>query len=72
MVANVRIDFMLVYTMPDDAKRAAVDDITTALRAGALTELPATRFPLPETPAAHHAVQSGAVGKVLLDVSSAP
>jgi NADPH:quinone reductase len=71
MQRNARIDFMLVYTMPDDAKRAAVEGITAALREGALTELPATRFPLSETAAAHDAVQGGAVGKVLIDVSSA-
>lgn len=71
MVANARIEFMLVYTMPDEAKRAAVDDITAALREGALSELPATRFALAETAAAHDAVQSGAVGKVLIDVNSA-
>jgi NADPH2:quinone reductase len=70
MVANASIEFMLVYTMPDDAKRAAVDDITAALREGALSEPPTTRFALAETAAAHDAVQSGAVGKVLIDVSS--
>jgi NADPH2:quinone reductase len=68
MGANARIEFMLVYTMPDDAKRAAVDDIASALRDGALTELPATRFPLADTAAAHDAVEGGAVGKVLIDV----
>jgi NADPH2:quinone reductase len=70
MAANARIEFMLVYTMPDDAKRAAVADITGALREGALSEAPATRFPLAETAAAHDAVQRGAIGKVLIDVSS--
>jgi NADPH2:quinone reductase len=70
MLANVGIDFMLVYTMPDDAKRAAADDITTALRDGALSALPATRFALADTAAAHDAVQGGAVGKVLIDVNS--
>jgi NADPH:quinone reductase len=70
MTANARIDFMLVYTMPDAAKRAAVDDITAALREGALSELPATRFPLVDTAAAHDAVQGGAVGKVLIDVGA--
>lgn len=70
MVANARIEFMLVYTMPENAKRAAVQDITAALSEGALAQLPATRFALAETPAAHDAVQSGAVGKILIDVSS--
>jgi NADPH:quinone reductase len=68
MAGNARIDFMLVYTMPAAAKQAAVDDITSALREGALTELPATRFALEQAAAAHDAVQHGAVGKVLIDI----
>jgi NADPH2:quinone reductase len=68
MQANARVDFMLVYTMPDAAKRAAVADITRALEADALTALPGPRFPLAETATAHDAVQQGAVGKVLIDV----
>jgi NADPH2:quinone reductase len=69
MAANASIDFMLVYTMPDAAKRAAVEDITAALREGALSALPAVRFPLAEAAAAHDAVRDGAVGKVLIDVA---
>jgi NADPH2:quinone reductase len=65
---NARIDFVLVYTMPDEAKRAAVTDITHALEADALRPLPAQRFPLEETQAAHEAVEGGFVGKVLIDV----
>jgi NADPH:quinone reductase len=70
MQNNARIDFMLVYTMPDEAKRAAIADITAALREGALTPLPATRFALAESAAAHEAVEGGAVGKVLIDVGA--
>jgi NADPH2:quinone reductase len=70
MAANARIDFMLVYTMPEDAKRAAIADITAALREGALTELPCTRFSLSDTAAAHDAVERGAVGKVLIDAGA--
>jgi NADPH2:quinone reductase len=69
MYNNVRIDFMLVYTMPDTAKAAAVADITAAVREGALTALPGPRFPLADTAAAHDAVESGALGKVLIDVA---
>ncbi len=68
MAANARVQFMLLYTIPDDAKLAAVAHVTRALEAGALTELPATRFPLADTAAAHDAVERGAVGKVLIDV----
>jgi NADPH2:quinone reductase len=56
MEANAHIGFALGYTMPDEAKRAAVDDITVALLDGTLTALPGTRFPLAETAAAHDAV----------------
>ena len=68
MVKNGAVRFVLVYTMPESAKRQAVEDITTALEAGALTALPAVRFPLERTEAAHDAVRDHAVGKVLIDI----
>jgi NADPH2:quinone reductase len=68
MTLNAEIQFVLVYTMPDTAKRQSVEDITTALRDGALTELPAVRFALDDIAAAHDAVEAGAVGKVLVDI----
>ncbi|WP_349294586.1 NADPH:quinone reductase [Baekduia alba] len=70
MSGNAHIDFMLVYTIPDTAKAAAVADITRALEAGALTALPGPRFGLAETAAAHDAVEQGATGKVLIDVAA--
>jgi len=70
MVSNAVLRFVLVYSMPEEAKRAAVADIDAALRAGALSPLPATRFPLAEIAAAHDAVEAGAVGKVLVDLRS--
>lgn len=68
MANNIVLRFVLVYSMPEEAKRAAVEAIGAALRAGALTPLPAMRFPLSETAAAHDAVEGGAVGKVLIDL----
>jgi len=68
MVNNVVVRFVLVYSMPEEAKLTAVADIDAALRSGALTPLPATRFPLAEIASAHDAVEAGAVGKVLVDV----
>jgi NADPH:quinone reductase len=68
MANNIVLRFVLVYSMPEEAKRAAVKAIDAALRAGALTPLPVTRFPLSETAAAHNAVENGAVGKVLIDL----
>lgn len=68
MFANVRLAFMLIYTTPPGALREAVDDITAALREGALRPLPSPRFPLAEIAAAHEAVEQGAVGKVVVDL----
>jgi NADPH2:quinone reductase len=65
---NARIDFVLVYTMPDEAKRDAVAEITHALEAGELRPLPTERFALEDTQAAHEAVEGGFIGKVLIDV----
>ena len=69
MVNNVVVRFVLVYSMPEEAKRAAVATIDVALRAGSLTPLPTIRFPLAEIAAAHDAVEHGAVGKVLVDLT---
>ena len=71
---NVRIQGLLLYTVGDAALSAAAEDITAALRDGALpvgeqAGLPLSWFPLEQTGAAHDAVQNGAVGKVLIDVS---
>jgi NADPH2:quinone reductase len=74
MVLNTRLQFLLLYTVGDDALRAASADITAALRDGALPVgaehgLPLHRFALADTAAAHDAVEAGVVGKVLIDVT---
>jgi NADPH:quinone reductase len=66
MNANVVLRFMLLYTLPPEALDQAAEDITAALADGALTELPVTKFPLDEIAAAQDAVESAAVGKVLV------
>jgi NADPH2:quinone reductase len=66
MSANVNLRFMLLYGVPAPALDQAVTDITAAIRQGALTELPVHRFALDDTVAAHEAVESGAVGKVII------
>jgi NADPH:quinone reductase len=66
MTANVVLRFILLYRMPSHALDAAITDITAALTAGALTELPVHRFPLSEITAAHEAAESGVVGKVIV------
>ena len=71
---NVRLQGLLLYTVGDPALSAAAEDITAALRGGALpvgedAGLPLTWFGLADTARAHDAVEQGAVGKVLIDVS---
>jgi NADPH2:quinone reductase len=74
MIKNVRYQFVLLYTVGEAALEAGAADITLALEDGALpigedAGLPLHRFPLANTADAHQAVQDGAVGKVLIDVS---
>ncbi|KQP57262.1 NADPH:quinone reductase [Agreia sp. Leaf283] len=74
MGRNVRLRFLLTYTVSDDEKQDAIASVSEALAAGALgagdeTGLPFTRFALAETAAAHDAVEQGVVGKVLIDVT---
>jgi NADPH2:quinone reductase len=71
---NVRIQGLLLYTVGEAALSAAAEDITAALGDRALpvgeaAGLPLTWFTLEQTAAAHDAVEQGAVGKVLIDVS---
>jgi NADPH2:quinone reductase len=73
MVANVRYQFVLVYTLPPELKDGAVADVAAAVADGALpvgedAGLPLHRFPLEATAQAHDAVEAGVVGKVLIDV----
>src|SRR4051812_12930328 len=74
MGLNARIQFVLLYTLGEEAALAAIEDVTAAVSDGALDVgeghgLPLLRFPLEETAAAHDAVENGAVGKVLIDVA---
>jgi NADPH2:quinone reductase len=68
MVPNIVLRFVMVYNIPRSALRAAVDGVSQALAVGALTTLPTHRFALEDTAAAHDAVESGAVGKVVIDI----
>jgi NADPH:quinone reductase len=68
MGKNVVLRFVLVYTVAGEWLDRAVADVSAAVAAGRLTELPAHRFPLAEIAAAHEAVEGGAVGKVLVDI----
>jgi len=73
MFRNVLYQFVLVYTVPADAKQQGVADVAAAAADGALpvgeeAGLPLHRYPLEQTAEAHAAVEGGAVGKVLIDV----
>ena len=75
MTANARWQFVLVYTEPRRAKEIGVEDVNAAVLDGAVrvgeeAGLPLHVFPLEQTAQAHRAVQDGAVGKVLIDVTA--
>jgi NADPH2:quinone reductase len=74
MQRNVAYKFVLVYTVPADAKDLAVADVSAAVADGALpvgeeAGLPLYRFPLDRAADAHAAVEAGAVGKVLIEIA---
>jgi NADPH2:quinone reductase len=74
MQVNARWQFVLLYTVPAVAKAHAVEDVSAAVAEGAATVgsdvgLPLHHYPLERAADAHAAVESGAVGKVLLDVA---
>ncbi|WP_148572233.1 NADPH:quinone reductase [Nocardioides caldifontis] len=74
MVPNARWQFVLVYTAPDGWKEQALQDVSAAVldEAVAIGEevgLPVHHYPLERTADAHAAVEGGAVGKVLVDVT---
>jgi NADPH:quinone reductase len=76
MGLNSRYQFVLLYTVGWDKIAGAASDINGAIEDGAFrvgeeAGLPLHRFGLEETAAAHAAVESGAVGKVLVTVGSA-
>lgn len=75
MTRNTRLQFVLLYTVPVSAKDLAIAAVSAAVADGALTigvdtGLPVIRFALERTGDAHDRVESGAVGKVLIDVSA--
>ncbi len=68
LLGNVTLRWLLVFTVPDEAKRGAIADINRALIVGALKPLPLIRFRLRDVRAAHQAGEQGAVGKIVLEI----
>lgn len=73
MTLNARWQFVLLYTLPHDAKMRAINSVSAAVLAGAVrvgdeAGLPLHRFTLDEVAQAHQAVQDGIVGKVIIDL----
>jgi NADPH:quinone reductase len=71
---NLRYQYLFLYNLDPALLRAAAEDVTGAVEAGAFrvgedAGLPLHHFPLDQTAAAHDAVEQGAVGKVLIDVT---
>ena len=70
MIPNARWQFVMIYGIPHRAKEHAIHAVSAALADDALKlVLPQHHFPLDKSAAAHGAVENGAVGKVLIDVS---
>ncbi|MEL6166706.1 MAG: zinc-binding dehydrogenase, partial [Cyanobacteria bacterium J06628_3] len=69
MLRNIIIRTILVYTMPQSAKEAAIKDITAALETGKLRHNIAQLFPFKELATAHEAQDSGKmIGKAIVEI----
>ncbi|GAB2943994.1 NADPH:quinone reductase [Nonomuraea fastidiosa] len=74
MMLNTRFQFLVLYTVGEEALLAGAEDVAAAVADGAMPVgeehgLPLIRFPLERTADAHRAVEGGAVGKVVVDVA---
>ena len=70
MARNTTIDMVLVYTMADEAKRRAIDDITAWLATGRATFAIAARYPLGRLAEAHDAALRGdKIGQVIIEIA---
>ena len=70
MFQGITLRMVLVYVLPEAARRQSIQDINQALVQGALVHAVAETFPLEKIAAAHKAVESGkAVGNVVVTIS---
>jgi NADPH:quinone reductase len=75
LVKNIQLNFVFTYTTTVQQKDGAVQAVASAVADGAMEVgeehgLPLHRYPLEQTAAAHAAVESGVVGKVVIDVAA--
>jgi NADPH2:quinone reductase len=69
MFMDITLRTVLVYVMPWQAKKDAMDDITTLLSTNALKHRIAQTYPLAESALAHEAIERGdQLGCILLDI----
>jgi NADPH2:quinone reductase len=66
---SAMVRFILVFMMPEAAKRQAIDDITRWLEAGELRHYIAKRLPLAKAVAAHQAMEAGVIGNIVLEIA---
>ncbi len=70
MFQGVTLRLVLVYILPEAARRQSIQDINHALAQGALVHGIAETFPLERIAAAHKAVESGAkIGNVVVGIA---
>jgi NADPH2:quinone reductase len=68
MFKAVTLRLVLVYLLPEAARRQAIDDLTRALREDALQHTIAARYPLDRVAEAHAAVEAGdKIGTVVVE-----
>jgi NADPH:quinone reductase len=68
MGKGLSLRFMLLYTLTEAARAAAVHAVSAAAADGAFTMPPLHRYALQDIAAAHEAQESGAMGKILVDL----
>ncbi len=70
MFQGVTLRMVLVYILPEDARRQSIQDINQALAQGALVHAIAGSYPLDNIADAHKAVESGkAIGNVVVTIA---
>jgi NADPH2:quinone reductase len=70
MFQGITLRMVLVYILPEVARRQSIQDINQALVQGALVHAIAETRPLDRIVAAHQAVESGkAVGNVVVTIA---